>query len=177
MTKYKLGNIAGLTLGARPPAIAGSVVLFILLIGVAVWFLRLPIGDAVVGSLVAVIIHWFSVLAHQLGHAWAAHRTGHPMTGVLLGSLGLLGASLYPHDEPSLPAEVHIRRALGGPAGSLLASLLAALIALALRSSGGLPWWLAVFTFLDNFIVFALGSFLPLGFTDGSTLLKWWGKR
>ena len=50
-------------------------------------------------------------------------------------------------------------------------------IALALRDAGGVAWWVAVFFFLDNLLVMTLGAFLPLGFTDGDTLLAWWGKR
>jgi hypothetical protein len=37
-------------------------------------------------------------------------------------------------------------------------------------------WWVALFFFLDNLLVLTLGAFVPLGFTDGSTLLRWWGK-
>ena len=28
-----------------------------------------------------------------------------------------------------------------------------------------------------NLLVLGLGAFAPLGFTDGSTILTWWGKR
>lgn len=177
MTKYKLGKIAGLKLSARPAAIYGSIALFVVLAGSAIGILRLTVVEAILGSLAAVVLHWVAAFAHQLGHARAARQTGYPMTGIRFGSFGLLAASLYPPDEPVLPAGVHIRRALGGPGGSLLVSIVAAIITLALRASGGLLWWLAIYFFLDNFIVFAFGSFLPLGFTDGSTLLKWWGKR
>ncbi|MBK7920605.1 MAG: hypothetical protein IPJ94_31005 [Chloroflexi bacterium] len=31
----------------------------------------------------------------------------------------------------------------------------------------------ATLTFLDNLLVLTLGAFLPLGFTDGSTLLRY----
>jgi hypothetical protein len=177
MTKYKLGKIAGLNISARPTAITSSVVLFVVLLGVAIGVLRLSIWEAIVGSLMAVVLHWVASFAHQLGHVWAARRTGYPMRGIRFGSLGLLSSSLYPRDEPDLPPALHIRRALGGPTGSLIASLLAGGIALMLRSSGGTPWWVALFFFLDSFLVFTLAPFLPLGFTDGSTLLKWWGKR
>jgi hypothetical protein len=37
--------------------------------------------------------------------------------------------------------------------------------------------WVGTFFFLDNLLIFTLGVFVPLGFTDGSTLLRWWGKR
>jgi hypothetical protein len=177
MTKYKLGKIAGLRLSARPSAITGSILLFVVLLGTAIGVLKLMVAEAIFGSVAAVALHWVASLAHQLGHAWAARRTGYPMLGIRFGALGLLSASLYPHDEPALPAAIHIRRALGGPTGSLITSLVAGMIVLLLRDPGGLPWWLALFFFLDSFLVFALGPFLPLGFTDGSTLLKWWRKR
>ena len=99
------------------------------------------------------------------------------MIGIRLGEWGLLGTSVYPPDEQTLPARIHIRRALGGPTGSLLLSAVAAVTALALRTVGGALWWVALFFFLDNLVVFTLGAFPPLGFTDGSTLLQWWGKR
>ena len=80
-------------------------------------------------------------------------------------------------DEGPLPAAVHVRRALGGPLASLVLTCIAAAIALALRPLGGVLWWLALFFFLDNLLVLTLGAFLPLGFTDGSTLPHWWGKQ
>lgn len=88
-----------------------------------------------------------------------------------------VATSLYPKDEPELPGEIHIRRALGGPPGSLTLSLTAGVIALILRPIGGVVWWVALFFFLDNFIVLTICAFLPMGFTDGSTLLEWSNKR
>jgi hypothetical protein len=183
MTKIKLGKVAGLELSARPSAIVGFILLWVLLGGVAALLFKVPLGEAIVGGFIAVVLHYVSEIVHNLGHAWAARRTGYPMIGVRL--FGVLGVSLYPQDEPPLPADVHIRRALGGPAASLLLTLVAAVIALALRPStalragllGKTPWLVAVFCFLENLLVFTLGAFLPLGFTDGSTLLEWWGKR
>ena len=177
MNEYKLGKVAGLSLSVEPLAIVGSILLLVLLSSVAIGVLNLPVGEAIVGSLLAVILHWVSDIAHHLGHAWAARRTGYPMIGIRLGKWGLLGTSLYLPDEQTLPATTHIRRALGGPTGSLLFSLVAAVTALVLRTVGGALWWMGVFFFLDNLVVFTLGAFLPLGFTDGSTLLQWWGKR
>ena len=177
MNEYKLGRVAGLDLSAVPLAIVGSILLLVLLSGIAIAVLNMPVGEAIVGGLIAVVLHWVSGIAHQFGHAWAARRTGYPMTGIRLGTWGLLGTSLYPPAEPALPAAIHIRRAWGGPAGSLLFSLVAAVAALIVRNASSMLWWVGVFFFLDNFLVFELGAFLPLGFTDGSTLLHWWGKR
>jgi hypothetical protein len=177
MTEYKLGKVAGLHLSAAPGALAGSILLFLALLVVAIGILWLSISESILGSLAAIVLHWVAAFAHQLGHAWAAHQTGYPMSGIRFGAMGLLGTSQYPSDEPALPAAIHIRRALGGPSGSLFVSIVAAILALLLRNSGGVPFWLAVFFLLDNFLVFTLGSLLPLGFTDGSTLLEWWSKR
>lgn len=171
----RLGRWMGVKVMARPSAVLGSILLWVVFGSIGVWLLDLPVWEAIVGGIAAVILHWFSELWHQLSHAWAARRTGHPMSGLML--VGILGTSLYPRDEGTLPARVHIRRALGGPAGSLVLAVVAGLIALALHSRGGVAWWVALFFFLDNLLVFTLGAFLPLGFTDGSTLLEWWGKR
>jgi hypothetical protein len=170
---YDLGELADLRLTAKPSAIAGSVVLWVLLSG-ATLALGVSAGAAVVAGLVAMLLHWASDIAHQLGHARAARATGHPMIGIRLWAL--LSSSIYPSDEGPLPGPVHIRRALGGPIASLLLTLVAAAIALALRPGGGAAWWVALFFFLDNLLVLTLGAFVPLGFTDGSTLLHWWGK-
>jgi len=175
MNEIKLGQVAGLKLSAIPSAIVGSIVLWVALSGVAILWLKLPFATAVIGGLAATALHWASEVVHQIGHAWAARRVGHPMTGIRFW--GVLGTSLYPPDEVSLPATIHIRRALGGPVASLLLSMVAALVALALRPFDGLAGWLAVFLFLHSFLVMTLGALMPLGFTDGSTLMQWWGKR
>ena len=177
MKEYKLGKLAALNLSAVPFALVGSILLFALLSGIAIGVLDLPVGEAILGSLLAVVLHWVSVIAHHLGHARAARRTGYPMSGIRLGTLGILATSLYPPDEPALPAKIHIQRALGGPLGSLLFSVVALMIALVFRMVNEALGWVGTFFFLDNLLVFTLGVFLPLGFTDGSTLLQWWGKR
>jgi hypothetical protein len=173
--EYPLGHIVGLRLSASPSAITASLVLWLILSVIALALLHLSPIEAVIGGFLAVMLHLASEFVHQLGHAWAARRTGHPMTGVRLW--WLFGMSLYPQDEGELPASVHIRRALGGAPASLLVTIVAEAIVLALRPmQGELLWYLAVFLFVDNLSVFTLGAFLPLGFTDGSTLLHWWGK-
>lgn len=170
-TGYKLGSIAGLRLSAQPSTIISSIVLWVILSGVAIGLLNLSPGWAIAGALVAIALHWLSVLIHQFGHALAARRAEYPMMGIEFWLL--LSCSLYPKEEPALPADIHIRRALGGPIASLVFTLLAGACALALHAPGGIFWWVAFFFFLDNLLVFTLGAVLPLGFTDGSTLLYW----
>ena len=177
MHEYRLGTWAGLQLSVLPSTLVGSILLLVVLSGIAMGVLHASIGEAIGGSLLALLLHWTSTLAHHLGHAWAARRTRYPMSGIRFGTLGVLATSLYPPDEPALPAGIHIRRALGGPMGSFLFSLVALVLALGFRTVNEALGWVGIFFFLDNLLVFTLGPFVPLGFTDGSTLLQWWGKR
>ena len=174
MTEIKLGQVAGLELSAIPSAIVGSIVLWVVLSGLAIWLGLSPL-NVVIGAVMAVVLHWACELVHQLGHAWAARRVGYPMIGIRFW--GMLSTSLYPLDEPPLPAALHIRRALGGPTASLLLSLVTALLAWTLRSFDELLWLLALFLSLESFIVMTLGALMPMSFNDGGTLVRWWGKR
>ena len=174
-TTYKLGTVTGLRLSARPTAFIGGLLLWAILSGVGIGLLKLSPAAAILGALLATLLHYLADTVHQLGHAWAARRTGHPMTGVQFW--WVLSSALYPPDEPELPAAIHIRRALGGPLASLILTLIAGGITLALAGAGGVLWYVALFFFLDNLLVLTLGALLPLGFTDGSTLLHWLPRR
>lgn len=169
-----LGRVAGLSLSASPSSIVGSLILWALLGTVGLLLLKLPLVEVVVLSLAGTLLHWVSDVLHQFGHAWAARQTGHPMVGIRLW--WLLTSSIYPSDEPQLHRSVHTRRALGGPIASLLVGALSSLLLLLIPMGTG-PWWLALFFCLDNLLVLGLGAFLPLGFTDGSTLLKLYSKK
>jgi hypothetical protein len=170
-----LGTVAGLQLSARPSAAAGALGLWALLSSGAVGLLHVPPRQAILGGLVATGLHYTSELVHQFGHATAARWMGYPMTGVQLW--GVLSTSVYPADEPILPARIHIGRALGGPAISLLltGATTAAFVTLSPkdRTARLVGQWLI----LDNLGTFTLGALMPLGFTDGSTLLYWWRRR
>ena len=162
-------RLGGFTVTVGASALVGSLVLWLVLGLVGVFILNFSLPKALILGLAAVALHWVAVLLHQAGHAVAARSADYPMTGIRLW--GVLSSSLYPPDEPELPSSVHFRRAMGGPAFSLLVTLLA-LIPLFFFRAGIWSWWLALFFLLDNLLVFTLGSFLPLGFTDGSTLLN-----
>ncbi len=170
----ELGHLAGLRLTAKPSAIMGALGLWALLSAIGFW-LGLAPAAALLGGFVAMLLHWLGELVHQLGHAWAARRTGYPMIGVAFW--GLLSSSIYPRDEPALPARVHIRRALGGPLASLAATLITALLAWLLWPGGGAPAWVALFVALENGLIYTAQVLLPLGFNDGATILHWWGRR
>lgn len=176
MREYKLGRFAGLNLSAMPSAIVGSIVLWIGLGALAMGLLKISWAPALVVGFIATGLHWLSETLHQFGHTAFARRTGYPMTGIRYW--GVLNASVYPDDEPVLPGTIHVRRALGGPVTSLLVAVVGGLIFLVINAIAmdSMVWWLALFFVIENVVVFCLGALLPLGFTDGSTLLRWWGK-
>jgi hypothetical protein len=169
-----LGTLFGLRLSTLPNAIWATGILWAVLAGAGFGLLHLTPFEAVVGGLLAALLHWVGEIWHQLGHAWAARWVGYPMQGVELW--WIFGRSLYPSDEPRLPARVHIRRALGGAPASLVLTLIVGAILLGGREMHGVVYGLVGFFFWENLLVFTLGAFLPLGFTDGSTLLRYWGK-
>ncbi len=158
--------------------------MWVILAVLALGLFKLSVGEAIIGALVATALHWLSELVHQLGHSIAARQTGYPMIGVCFW--GSLASSIYPKDEPSLPGRLHIKRALGGPIMSGVITLAAGLLYLFLSGTftigqsephlNSVIVLVSLFFFLDNLLVFTIGAFLPLGFTDGSTILHWWGK-
>lgn len=135
------------------------------------WAFSLQLAGAILGGFGIALLHWVALLVHHMGHALAARTTGYPMTGVLLW--GWLGTSLYPREEPELPPSVHLRRAMGGPISSTLIGFAAAMAALVLYPLEGNLWIFPAFLALDSLLIFGLGSLIPLGFNDGSTLLHW----
>jgi hypothetical protein len=170
-----LGHRFGLDLTLRPSAFGWAALLLLALIGLGAWWFKFPPPFAAAFGLLALAIHYASELSHQLGHAAAARRAGWPMSG--LHFFTVLAVGRYPKDEPELPAEIHIRRALGGPTRSLLTAAALGALAYALRPVGGLALALGLFAAWENFIVFTLGALLPVRFLDGGTLLYWWPKR
>jgi hypothetical protein len=165
-------SLPGLCIHIRPSVLPGSLILWLLLSLLAWNWLGFGLWPAAGMGLAATLIHWASETFHQLGHAWAARRVGYPMSGIRYW--GLLAASLYPPGEGELPARIHIRRALGGPFFSLLLSLACAGVWLALGKQQASPaWWLALFAWLHNLVVFTLQVFIPLKFNDGGTLFYW----
>ena len=168
----RLGRVGGLDLSFVPSAAWSMAAMWIALDVIAFWLLGFGPWQAALGALLGVVIHWLSDFWHQYGHALAARRTGYPMTG--LRFWGIFSTSLWPPHEPPLPAHIHIQRALGGPIASILLGALALLGALLLGQAAGLAWWLAIFAAADNLLLLGFGAFLPLGFTDGSTILYWW---
>lgn len=173
--RIPLGHHFGLDLSLRPSVFGWAALLLAALAGLGAWWFKFGAGMALVFGLLATVLHYGSELWHQLGHAAAAKKTGWPMSG--LHFFTVLAVGRYPQDEPDLPAEIHIRRALGGPVRSLTTAAALGALAYFLRPAGGLAYALVLFAAWWNFVVFTLGSLLPLRFLDGGTLLYWWPRR
>jgi hypothetical protein len=154
----------------------GSLALFIVAGVIGIALLGLTLGEAMVFGLLCALLHWLAEMLHQLGHAHAARQTGHSVIAIRFGTMVLLSTAVYPADEPTLPASTHIHRALGGPKSSAVFSVIAAVLVAALWNTNTVLRWGSLFFFLDNFLVLTVGAFLPLGFTDGSTILHWRGR-
>lgn len=171
--RYPIGRISKLDITADATAAAGGLLLWAVLSLVGRRLFRLRSGEALAGGLIATVLHFLSELWHQAGHARAAEATGYPMTGVHLW--GVLGASVYPADEPELPGEIHVARAMGGPRASGRLAVAGGLLALLAWPLGGMAHMVALLFALDNWLVFTLGAFIPLPFmeTDGTILQRY----
>lgn len=176
MKRRRLGHIWGIAVTADGSALIGSVFLWLAHTALAYLLLKVPFDEALTAGFLAVPLFWLGDFAHQLGHAWVGRRLGYPMKEIRFR--GFLIVTPYPHNEPKLPAHIHIRRALGGPPVSLALAVVALIIVLIARNALSGPFWaLSVLFFIQNFFIFFLGAFLPLGFTDGSTLLRYARQR
>lgn len=173
-SEYEAGSIAGLRISAQPSFFSARFIFVVTLAILGRSVFKLSRSQALFGALVAVVLDAFAVLIHQLGHAWMAKRTGWPMTGIRFW--GLFSTCTYPPDEPELPPEVHIQRAVGGPIVSLLLGLVTSVPLLLLLPKKGLGRLLALFWIANNIIVKSVLAFGPLPWTDGPPMW-YWGRR
>ncbi len=141
----------------------------------AIGLLKLSPAPAILDTPVAIVLRWLSVVIHQLGHMLAARLARYPMRGTVLWLLP--SPSISPKEEPALPADIHIRRMLGGPITSLALAPLAGLCALGPHGPGGILWWIALFFFPENLLALMLGAIWPPGCTEARPLLSWVQRR
>ena len=169
MKTIYLGKFLGLQIGILPLAYVGTFILWVGFFSIAFYGIDIPFGESLLMGFIAMLLHWVFELIHSLGHAYAAKQTGYPMTGILFGTLAIFALTRYPKGEPALTPSIHIRRALGGP---IINGLLSIIFYLLLPLWPGNWYWLGLFALLENVFVYTLQVFLPLGFNDGSTILR-----
>jgi Zn-dependent protease len=123
-------------------------------------------GTYLTMAVVAAVLFFASLLAHELGHATTARREGMEIDGITLWLFG--GVARFKGMFPSAGAELRI--ALAGPAVSLLVGVVCTLLAWALAlptSVDGVLAWLGYINLL--LLVFNMLPALPL---DGGRVLR-----
>jgi hypothetical protein len=185
MRARRFGPLLGLYTTLLPVAWLYYLALAAVAAVLAAWLAQLGLGAALLAGVLSALVFFVSEWLHQFGHSLAARWVGRPMLGMKFFSL--FSASVYPADEPPLPAGLHVRRALGGFWVNLALGLLCLPAAIALYPRGGeilpagptLAGWVAAFGAVTNLVVLGAGSLVPLkipggGYNDGGTVLHYW---
>ena len=123
-------------------------------------------GTYVAMAVVAVVLFFSSLLAHELGHATRARREGMEIAGITLWLFG--GIAQFRGNFPSAGAEFRI--AIAGPLVSLAIGVLALAVALLVPLPGavdGVVFWLGYINLV--LLVFNMIPALPL---DGGRVLR-----
>lgn len=180
MRPISLFTLFGLTTSITPASLIAFGLAAIGLSIVALIQANLSVGEGLAAGGLGALIMFAGDWLHQLGHAWAARRTGYPMTGMRYHSI--FAASEYPPDEPPLPARVHLSRALGGFWVNLLIGLLLLPYAFFTSFQNSVLAWLLGFAVFYNLVVLGLGALLPIDipgvFTnDGGTIWRYWRRK
>lgn len=180
MRSITLFTLFGVKTSISPVGLASLAMAVFLVAGLATLTSALPLGEALLAGALGALAMFVGEWLHQMGHAVAARRAGHPMTGIHFASV--LAVSQYPPDEPELPARTHIQRALGGFWINLLLGLF--LLPYGFFVSFSNPWlgWALGFAAFYNVAVLGLGALLPIDIpgvltTDGATLRRYWSRR
>jgi Zn-dependent protease len=165
---FTLGRIAGVEIGINWT--------WILIFGLIVWSLagvQFP-ADApgrawpvyAVMGVVAAVVFFASLLAHELGHALQARREGIQIEGITLWLFG--GVAKFAGEFPSAGAELRI--AAAGPAVSFAIGVAFELAAFAWPSPGAVPSTFAWLGYINlALLAFNLLPALPL---DGGRILR-----
>src|SRR5574337_344294 len=177
MRTIHLFTLFGLKTTISRVGIVSFLAAILLLALIASALLPLSLLEAVLAGVLSAVVMFVFEWLHQLGHAYAARAVGHPMIGVHYHSF--LSASVYPADEPPLPASLHVRRALGGFWINLVIGIFLLPYGFFLWFDGDVRGWIVAFTALYNLFILGLGALVPIDipgwFTnDGGTLLRLW---
>jgi Zn-dependent protease/CBS domain-containing protein len=167
-SSIRFGRVAGIEIGASWSGLV-IVTLLLLLLGGSVFPQTNPGLETwayAVMALVAAVLFFASLTAHELGHALQARRDGMEIDGITLWVLG--GVARFRGQFGSAGAELRI--ALAGPAVSLVlaAAFLAAALLIDLPSGpDGVVFWVGQINLI--LLLFNLLPALPL---DGGRALR-----
>lgn len=166
---WKLGRIAGIDVGVHPS--------WLIIYGLFAWsattlarFISPQLNEAssAMLGLIASLMLFASVVAHEFAHALVARRLGIPIGGITLFLFGGVATILR---EPSSPAD-EIRMAAAGPLLSLgLAVLFSALTVAANAAHWTWAYALCFFLAFANGVL-AIFNLLPAFPSDGGRILR-----
>jgi Zn-dependent protease/CBS domain-containing protein len=173
---FRLGHIAGVRVGVN----WSVVVIFVLItVGLAagrfpLLYPDLPTGAYVAAGLIAGLVFFASLLAHELAHAVVARRNGVSVEAI---TLWLFGGVAKLEGEPATPG-ADFRVAAVGPAVSLVLAVVFTLLGLILDVAGspGLVVGVALWLGLINAVLAAF-NLVPAAPLDGGRILRallWW---
>jgi hypothetical protein len=179
MRSFHLFDLFGIAVRITPVGVGAFLLAAAALAWLATSQSGLSFSEGWLAGLFGALLMFAGEWLHQLGHALAARLTGHRMLGMEFFSV--FARSLYPTNEPPLPADVHIRRALGGFWVSLLLGM--ALVPATLAAGRGPLAWALGFAAFYNFVVLGLGALIPpisiagVFENDGGTIWRVWRSR
>ncbi len=166
---WKLGRIAGIEIGIHPSWLVIYALIAWSVMAIAPYFTpELGHRSVIVLGLIAALVLFASVVAHEFAHALVARRLGIPIGGITLFLFGGVATIL---NEPGSPAD-ELRIALAGPALSAVLSVAFFLLYLAASS---LDWlWgatLCLYLAAANAMLAAF-NLLPAFPSDGGRVLR-----
>jgi len=167
----RLGRIAGIPVGLN---LSVFVIVAILVFGLAAG--RFPevfpgrsFGLYLAAAVVAAVLFFVSLLAHELAHAIVAQRNGIEVDGI---TLWLFGGVARLRSEPQSPG-ADFRIAVVGPLTSLALAVVFGAIAMAIQLAGGTGLPVGVFAYLSGVnVVLAVFNLIPAAPLDGGRLLR-----
>lgn len=170
---YDFGTLGPIRITADRSAFIGIAAVSLVMIALSFTLLRGTGLDRLMAALLATLGYYFWGLMHHVGHYLAGLYAGYPLVGI--HAFAVLARDQYPVSEPTLSANIHLRRAIGGPTASILAA--AVCLFISSIAPGGILWFTFMSGFWFNLLIFTLGALMPLPGLDGGVIRRYWRSR
>lgn len=166
---WKLGRVAGIDVGIHPSwLVIYALIAWSAIIAARYFTPELSHKSTVVLGLIASLVLFASVVAHEFAHALVARRLGIPIGGITLFLFGGVATIL---NEPASAAD-ELRVAIAGPALSVVLAVVFYVFSIGAAALGWL--WGETLCFLLSFANASLAIFnlLPAFPSDGGRVLR-----
>lgn len=173
LTTRDLGYFGPIRISAERSAYVGFALVAATMLIAAITQLNGTGSDRLMAAFLATAGYYLCLAIHHAGHYFAGLYAGYPLER--LHFYWAIARDIYPPNEPRLAANIHMRRALGGPTASVLAALLCAL--LALIAPGGILRFVFLSGLWINLLIFTLGALIPAFGLDGDVIRRYWPQR